>query len=109
MRVRSAHILGLDASRLTDVDRPLMELGLDSLMAVELRNLLGRDAAEPLPATLLFEYPTVRTVAEYLGERLGLATRDVPEVAEDGGRTPFDDLSTQELAALLAERLDRIS
>jgi acyl carrier protein len=108
VRLCSAQVLGLDAARLTDIDRPLVELGLDSLMAIELRNVLGRDAGQVLPATLVFEYPTIRTVAAYLEERLGLASPGDADAAETE-TTSFDDLSTQEIAALLAERLDRIS
>src|SRR5262245_22177132 len=41
-------------------------MGLDSLMAVELRNLLGRLVGRTLPATLLFDYPTLEAIAGYL-------------------------------------------
>ncbi|HEX4382373.1 MAG TPA: SDR family NAD(P)-dependent oxidoreductase [Myxococcales bacterium] len=47
-------------------DRPFSELGLDSLMAVELRNELGRRVGVSLPATLAFDHPTVNALGEWL-------------------------------------------
>ena len=50
----------------------LMDLGLDSLMAVQLRDLLGRHLVLParLPATLMFDHPTIDTLAGFLHDRL---------------------------------------
>ncbi len=48
------------------LDQPLMEQGLDSLMAVDIRNRLNRELSQSLPASLLFNYPTVQALAGYL-------------------------------------------
>ena len=49
-----------------DQRQSFYELGLDSLMAVELRNALSNSTKATLPATLLFDYPTPETLADYL-------------------------------------------
>jgi acyl transferase domain-containing protein/acyl carrier protein len=95
-------------------DRPLNEIGLDSLMAVELRTRLGALVGETLPATLLFNYPTVETLAAYLVDLVmpssprpdaqGSTASDAPLDAEE------DDvlsLSSDELDAILREMEDR--
>ena len=47
-----------------DADAPLMEVGLDSLGAVELRNLLEQaSGSEALPSNLFEEHPTARGLA----------------------------------------------
>jgi NADPH:quinone reductase-like Zn-dependent oxidoreductase/SAM-dependent methyltransferase/acyl carrier protein len=65
-------VLGLDAARSVDDNQPLSELGLDSLMAVELRSLLSSELglARSLPATLVFDYPTTATLTNYLAEEV---------------------------------------
>jgi len=52
-------------------DAPLMEAGLDSLSAVELRNTLAETYALELPATLMFDYPSVFALAGFIAERSG--------------------------------------
>jgi NADPH:quinone reductase-like Zn-dependent oxidoreductase/SAM-dependent methyltransferase len=83
VRDQSAHVLDLPPEQVDD-RAPLSELGLDSLMAVELRNLLGASLgmSRPLPATLVFDYPTVTAITRYLvDEVLGFdgSDRATPE------------------------------
>jgi NADPH:quinone reductase-like Zn-dependent oxidoreductase/acyl carrier protein len=59
-------VLGLAASTEIDPRQPFQELGLDSLMAVELRNAVGAALGRPQPATLLFDHPTTAALVDHL-------------------------------------------
>jgi acyl transferase domain-containing protein/acyl carrier protein len=65
VRCHAARALGLPPEEL-NWDRPLRENGLDSLMALELRNSLARATRRNLPATLAFDHPTLREMAAFL-------------------------------------------
>jgi acyl carrier protein len=64
-----AAVLRLDAERVPE-DKAVRSLGLDSLMALELRNRLERQLHMKLSATLVWNYPTVAKLAEFLQKRL---------------------------------------
>jgi acyl transferase domain-containing protein len=86
-----------------DPDRPFKELGFDSAAAVELRNVLNRIAGLALPATLAFDHPTPRAVAEKM--RLELDGDDRETVrAED---SPLDDLALSDLVELVLDEGER--
>jgi acyl transferase domain-containing protein/acyl carrier protein len=56
-----------------DAEEPLMDAGLDSLGAVELRNGLSKSVGMELPGTLMFDYPSVGALAGYLETQLAPA------------------------------------
>jgi acyl carrier protein len=72
VRGQAIKILGLDPTQSLDDKQPLSDLGLDSLMAVELRSVLSVELglARSLPATLVFDYPTLSALADYLAEEV---------------------------------------
>ena len=67
-------ILGLGELAL-ERQRPLAELGLDSLMAVELRNALGAAIGRTLPTSLVFDHPTADALCAFLAGELELVMR----------------------------------
>lgn len=59
-----------------DADRGFFDQGLDSMNAIELRNRLQTGLGGILPATLAFDYPTPKRLAQYLLERARLDSTD---------------------------------
>ncbi|MDI5968593.1 SDR family NAD(P)-dependent oxidoreductase [Streptomyces sp. SL13] len=66
VRARVAEVVGRTDPAAIDPDRPLRELGFDSLMSVELRNKLSEAAGIRLASTMVFDYPTPLLLAGHL-------------------------------------------
>ena len=49
-----------------DLGRPLTEVGLDSLMAVELRNALVQELGQALPPTVVLDHPSIELLTAHL-------------------------------------------
>lgn len=66
VREQTLRILGIAPTQPLDPRQPLQELGLDSLMAIELKDVLSRGVGGNLPATLIFDYHSVEALSTYL-------------------------------------------
>jgi acyl carrier protein len=117
LRSQISRILGFDQSREIELEQGLFDMGMDSLMAVELKGRLERSLDVPLPSTLTFNYPTIQALVDYL---LSDALRfdSAPEsektapILSPAKVESFDhsseDLSEDELSVLLLKKLEQI-
>ncbi len=107
-----AKVLGLDPSNPPEVRQGFVELGMDSLMAVELKNRLEASLGHSLSSTLAFNYPNVEVLATYLASEVLLDTpaESLCELQRDNDESSIataalEQLSEDELASLLDEEL----
>jgi microcystin synthetase protein McyG len=119
VRDEVAAVLGVPQSDQIALETGLFDLGMDSLMTVELRRRLERGVARKLPSTLTFNYPNVGALAGFLARELGPATPSVaPPAAEpqsasrdiDSAKLDepnLDELSEAELEERLLARLSQ--
>lgn len=90
IRSKIAGTLGLDPTEyvINPRDR-LLDLGIDSIMAVELKERLESELERTLPATLVFDHPTLEALADYL---LGGAPAPAATETPDPNSPHDDDL-----------------
>ncbi|HEU5072663.1 MAG TPA: beta-ketoacyl reductase, partial [Polyangiaceae bacterium] len=109
-----AGVLRLPAAEF-DRKQPFGALGLDSLMALEIRNRLERSLGVALQATVVWSYPTLAALVPHLAQKLEMGPR--APVLETGMTDPsrpqkvdvdLQTLSDQEMALLLARELSGI-
>ena len=111
VREQAVKVLCLPASKRVETNRPLREMGLDSLMTVELRNALSTALGRPLPGSLVFDYPTIEAMANYIAEKVLGVISSAPAAAkkideqEQQTLAQLQQISDDEAEALLAEKL----
>lgn len=121
VRGQVAKILGWQSPESIAPSDGFFQIGMDSLMAMQLRNALQTSLACQLPSTLTFKYPTVEELIAYLSEEVldfasaNGAGPDETEMESVSRRQSefrsalsdeLDELDEDELAALLADALD---
>ncbi len=113
---RLAAVLGLPPGREIGPREPVFNLGVDSLMAVEVQGQIEAGLERRFSATLIFDFPTVESLVEHLIASVKLEFAAPAPIAEmvvpppvPSPETPrLDDLSQDELAELLSQKLQSL-
>lgn len=115
IRDKVARILGTTPDRL-DYDKPLLNLGIDSLMAVELRNWIEQEWRINVPIMELIRSPSLSHLTAQLREQLS-SNADTPTPARlstepqaaENLLAKIEDLADEDVDALLTALLDENS
>jgi acyl transferase domain-containing protein/SAM-dependent methyltransferase/acyl carrier protein len=113
VREHAIKVLGLNQSFALDPQQGLTQLGMDSLMTVELKNRLQKSLGRTLPSTLVFDYPTTAALAEYLEKEAlsfdeqkdGAVENDANGNQQSPAIKELDELSEEAAEAMLLEEL----
>lgn len=104
VRDMALRALGADPAKPVDPRTPLGDLGLDSLLAVELRNKLGKALDLALPSTLLFDYPSIETLTDYLLAAVLPEERPAEKPPDASLVDSIESMSDEEVDRLMAAR-----
>lgn len=105
LRQLVAHTLGFEDPESVPTGEALFDLGLDSLTSLELRNRLEARLGVKVPATLIFDYPTLTRLAEHftvaLNASRAAATPSTPPAAGKGSVSETPATGRQDLDELM--------
>lgn len=116
----AAAVMGQGGGEDVPRDRGLFEMGMDSLMSVDLRRRLERGSGLTLPATITFNHPSVAALADALSAHFGAVPPRPAGKADQAAKAPpqparksapaadLDTLTDDEVAARLRERLEAL-
>ena len=87
-----AHVLGWESSAGLREDALFNEIGLDSILAVDMLSVLRRDLSLEIPAAVFYDYPTLGTLVKYLERTLSLSVTPADGIVrltpQSSGGTP---------------------
>ena len=78
VRKQVAQTLRMKSPDSLDIHKPFLEMGLDSLMGIDLTKTLSTSFGTSLPATLLYQHSTVNLLTKYLLNELFAPTESSP-------------------------------
>jgi acyl carrier protein len=107
LREQLGQAIGIDAIEIGPEDK-LMDLGVDSLRAVEIKLLLESELDIALSSSLLFDYPTLEGLVDFLLEEAGVLVeppRGASTLPMMSAAQISDDVSEERLAELLSAEL----
>ncbi|NEO96002.1 MAG: SDR family NAD(P)-dependent oxidoreductase, partial [Moorea sp. SIO3G5] len=116
IRAQVVQVLGSSSSELPEVNLGFMEMGMDSLMTVELKNRLQTQLGKTLSGTVAIEYPTIEKLSQYIfKEVMGWKSIldsevDLSNLENIDNKMPeLEKISEEEFEALAIQELEELN
>jgi acyl carrier protein len=109
-------VLKLDLSESPKPNQALFDLGMDSLMAVELKNRIDDNLGISISPSMTFEYPTIAALAKYLTDLVQPLIESTSKTRveslesislDDNLTSVIENMSEVELDAMIAQELNK--
>ena len=108
LRARIAAVMGYADESVVNPTQPLIEMGMDSLMAVRIRNTARADLGVEPPVAVLLQGASLQDVTADLIRQLGLAEHDIPQHADRVRDRAHRRAAARQEAAVLRKRGQRV-
>ncbi len=107
IKAEVSQVLGLDDPDSLEIDQGFADMGMDSLMAMELKTRLEKILGLSLATTVVFNYPNAEALGTYLSEQIGQGGSDTNGWTDDSdvlvSVEDIQKLSEQDVISLIAE------
>jgi len=111
IRNLAAAVMGFESPDAVEPTQGFFQMGMDSLTSVELRRRIQKSLGCSLPATVIFKYPTLKSLTEYLATevlKLNPSVKNISE-SEDNQADKLSDevsrISEEDIDSAVAEEL----
>jgi len=106
IRNLAAAVMGFDSPDALEVNRGFFQMGMDSLTSVELRRRIQKSLGCSLPSTVIFKYPTLESLTEYLATEVLKLNPSVKNISESEDNQA--DKLSEEVSRISEEDIDSV-
>ncbi|MGD1805493.1 type I polyketide synthase [Dapis sp. BLCC M126] len=101
-------LLGFPESELPDTELGFFDMGMDSLLSLELRNLLQKSFSCSVSSTVLFEYTNIEALAEHLTTEVLAEDLETTVETSDKDKPETPAIPQEEVTDAIAQKFQQI-
>ena len=104
-------VLGLPETYAIEEEKSFFDIGLDSLMAVEVRNRLQKAMGDAftVPSTIIFDRPSIKKLATFLNEKLDIKEEAASEKLPNVANAIQDEIASMSDEEALKQLMDNLN
>jgi acyl transferase domain-containing protein/acyl carrier protein len=100
IRTEVAKVMELPSAQLPDIEMGFVEMGIDSIMGIELKNKLQESLGYAISTTTLFNYPTINSLTKFLLAEIFIETEAAPEESKEISISSLENTMNEPIAII---------